>query len=1531
MNSATKSILIAFCVLFPPSLATVLFAQAALPANSRVVEVVDDSRLATLAGNTSPLARAEFDRGPVANATPMSRVLLVLRRSPAQESALKQLIDQQQDKTSSSYHQWLTPQAFGAEFGPSERDISTVVRWLQSHGFSKVRVNSGRTLVEFSGTAADIATAFHTEMHTYSIQGVDYTANASDPRIPAALAPVVAGVASLDNFAAMSVPAMPGQSAAGQSAAGQSGPGQRVPTLLSRDNQTHVVTRVDAAATPADAANASNAQATPGYTGTSGSQTVYAVTPYDFAAIYDVQALWSAGTPVDGSGQTIAIAGQSDINSADFVNFRSLFGLSLGSTSTPTGTQYLNIIYNGANPGFNGSEASADAQTQWAGAVAKGATIDYVASQATQTTQGIDLSAEYIIDNNLAPAMSYAGAVCEQTAGTTYSSFLSNLWQQAAAQGITVLVSAGDSGSAGCEPPKIAHEAASGLEVNAAASTAYDVAVGGTDFSMPSGGAAYWDTANASGTQASAKGYIPEMGWNDSCANPAFGSMQPYTGMTPDQVCNSADAKTNGLLTVLGGGGGMSRNGSKPSWQVGQGVPADGARDLPDVSLFAGDGAFSTFYAFCQQDADPNGAPCSLTSATTRFSGDGGTAFSSAAMAGILALVNQKTALANPATGARQGNANYVLYNLAAKSGAVCSSTGATTSACIFHDVATGSNAMPCMSGSPDCTTSSGTYGVLNGWKSGAGYDLATGLGSLDVANLVNGWANATFMATKTTLALAPTTIQHGNAITATVNVTSGSGTPTGDVSINVVPGNGIVGANVGSGVLTSGSLTTTLSTFPGGTYGVEAHYAGDGTYAASDSVPESITVTPENSTTTLAVTDANKLVSASTYGDVISISATVAGVSGQGVATGNVSLTDNGQVLYGGVDRLNSDGTAVQTTTSLVPGSHSFVGSYGGDPSFNASTSAAASLTIAKGPTRAGLTANTANVSAAGTVTFYAVIYTSGYGFQSPSGPVTLQSGGVTVGQATLTADPASNNYDTSRAVITVPAGQLPAGVDSVTVVYPGDTNYLGSTGGPAVVTVTPTTATGSTVTVGVTPPSVTAGGTVTFSATVTGSPAPTGQVQFTVDGQNWGAWQTLAGGTVSAQISIAGLANGVHNAGAVYLGDANYKSSASGNTASFTINPLTGTMQPTVGISLNPASTVVQGTSETVMVTLSPAAATGTVQLYLDGAANGSPVMLQSGAATLNLSTSALQIGTHAVTVFYEGDGTYAQAYSSPKQFTVTAYGGTAVSITLSGLPQTVMAGTPVQFTATFLPSTPQPTGKIQLIIDKGQPTPATALSVDPLPITLPTTGMATGAHTVSVYYSGDQTYTFGMSAPGQFTIVPIPPTFTLTASTTVAVIAPTATVSNAIGLTVTPLNEFTGAVQFACVGLPTNVNVSCVFSPPATTITGPGAGTAQLTFVLGSGKAMLDGAPVRRPGSHRVWYATGGGVVFAGLLLWGVPRRRRGWAAMAALLVFVALGAVAGCGSGGREPMGPYSVVVTATSGKLTQSVNVSLMIQ
>src|SRR5258707_5732108 len=175
--------------------------KSPLPASpSRILQAVDAPRVTTLSGNTPPLARPQFDQGSLADATPLSRIVLILQRSPEQESALQQLIDQQQDKTSSTYHQWLTPETFGAAFGPSDRDLSTVTTWLSNHNFTGIQVNAARTFIEFSGTAGMVHAAFRTSMHRYAVQGRQHFANASDPAVPAALAPVVAGIASLNNF-----------------------------------------------------------------------------------------------------------------------------------------------------------------------------------------------------------------------------------------------------------------------------------------------------------------------------------------------------------------------------------------------------------------------------------------------------------------------------------------------------------------------------------------------------------------------------------------------------------------------------------------------------------------------------------------------------------------------------------------------------------------------------------------------------------------------------------------------------------------------------------------------------------------------------------------------------------------------------------------------------------------------------------------------------------------------------------------------------------------------------------------------------------------------------------------------------------------------------------------------------------------------------------------------------------------------------------------------------------------------------------
>ena len=251
-----------------------------------------------------------------------------------------------------------------------------------------------------------------------------------------------------------------------------------------------------------------NTTAQPNFTVPSGGSSLYGVTPYDFATIYNVLPLWNASTPIDGTGQTIAIVGETDINPADFVNFRKLFDLPIGNTNTPTGTQYLNIIHNGPSPGIASDEGEADIDTQWSAAIAKGATIDYVVSESTEVTQGTDLSAIYIVNNNLAPVMSFSYGQCELFLGTSGNAFFNNLWQQAAAQGITVLVASGDSGAAGCDAGN-ANYAGSGLAVNGLGSTPYNISVGGTDFYMPNDGTMYWNLANDQTTQASAKRLHP--------------------------------------------------------------------------------------------------------------------------------------------------------------------------------------------------------------------------------------------------------------------------------------------------------------------------------------------------------------------------------------------------------------------------------------------------------------------------------------------------------------------------------------------------------------------------------------------------------------------------------------------------------------------------------------------------------------------------------------------------------------------------------------------------------------------------------------------------------------------------------------------------------------------------------------------------------------------------------------------------------------------------------------------------------------
>ncbi|MDP9012637.1 MAG: protease pro-enzyme activation domain-containing protein [Pseudomonadota bacterium] len=689
--------------------------QAGSVAADRILTPPDDNDVMPLRGNTHPNALPEADRGAVAASFAMNHLQMVLKRSELQEAALERFMEEQTDPTSSHFHQWLQPEEFGNLYGPSANDLHYLTSWLQSHGLSIDQVNKGQTFIEFHGTAAQVAEAFHTEIHEYALNGEQYYGNNVDPSIPTALASVVTGISLLNDF-----------------------PGHSMHTPIRevhRDIDAGKWLLTDSSSGP-----------TPDYLppSNSGKYLYEGVGPNDFATIYNVLPLWNAG--ITGAGQKIAIAGDSDINLADVQTFRSFFGL---PANTPI------KIFNGTSPGYTASRTENTLDVEWSGAVAKNATITLVITAGTASAQvenGEIFSAQYIVDNDLAPVMSLSYGYCELKSGTALNATFNTMWQQAAAEGISVFVSAGDQASAGCDLgfPQAARD---GLQVNGWASTPYNTAVGGTDFNWINLRATktYWGKTNST-TESNALSYIPEVPWNGSCAGAAVEEAYGLTKLGFNQVQSCEYVAARGvdlqLLSVSGGSGGKSActtptgttpgtcagGYAKPKWQAGVGVPNDGKRDLPDVSLFAADFVLGDAYIMC----DSEKTPCAFKNGTDIVAqAVGGTSVASPAMAGIMALVVQKM-------GARQGNANPALYALAAKDNRTsCNSVSVTAgNACNFYDITTDNTSVPCHVGTPNCYAPSGDtlVGVLTGQSSTKGYDLATGLGSINAYNLVNNW-----------------------------------------------------------------------------------------------------------------------------------------------------------------------------------------------------------------------------------------------------------------------------------------------------------------------------------------------------------------------------------------------------------------------------------------------------------------------------------------------------------------------------------------------------------------------------------------------------------------------------------------------------------------------------------------------------------------------------------------------------------------------------------------------------------------------
>jgi hypothetical protein len=666
---------------------------------------IESRQMTVLPGTVHPLAQAKYDQGPADPSQVLRPITLVLKRSPAQQAALAKLLQDQQDPNSKDYHQWLTPQQFGERFGFSTADIASISTWLESQGFTVVDVPSSRNLVVFSGTIQTVQMALRTTIHRYLMDGESHIANSSPISLPAALAPLVLAVNGLDDF---------------QPKASGHPMGKK--------------TRVRPAFT-----NPTNGS--------------HSLAPADLAVIYDILPMYQAG--FTGSGQQIAVIGRCAIGVNDVQTFRFTFSL-------PQNNPQIILAPGSPDPGPNGVETGdcdeAYLDVEWAGAVASGATIDFI--YATD----VFYAAQYAITQNKASILTTSFGGCEQNTGSSgVSAALQSLAQQANVQGITWIAPSGDSGAAACDTAfsSLANEASNGLAVAFPASIPEVTAVGGTEFNDPSGN--YWNSVNGSGG-VSALSYIPEIAWNET-------------------------ASSYGLAAS---GGGLSILYSNPTWQTGPGVPPSQNRAVPDLALTAAEHDGYLIFENGQQYIES------------------GTSAATASFAGILAVLNQYEIAKGLQSQPGQGNINPNLYRLAQSEPSA------------FHDITTGNNIVPCVSGTPDCTT--GSFG----FSAGPGYDLVTGLGSVDASNLITHWANQS-VNTMMTLSASPTSFPLSGSVqlAATVTTAAGSKIPTGTVSFQI--GSVSLGSAtlVASGTSATASLTAYGSQFGAGSSTVTARYGG--------------------------------------------------------------------------------------------------------------------------------------------------------------------------------------------------------------------------------------------------------------------------------------------------------------------------------------------------------------------------------------------------------------------------------------------------------------------------------------------------------------------------------------------------------------------------------------------------------------------------------------------------------------------------------------------------------------------------------
>jgi subtilase family serine protease len=636
-------------------------------APKRLSSGINDSETFVLKGNTRPVVASGLaqDQGPVSAAQVMPRMSLHFKLTAAQQADLDQLLAAQQNRRSAQFHKFLTPEEYADRFGLNSADIEKVTAWLENSGFSNVQVARSRSWVSFSGTAGQAQNAFHTSIHNYTVNGEAHFANASDPQLPKALEGIAEGVRGLHNF--------------------------RMKPHIRRP-QAHFTSSI--------------------------SGNTY-LAPDDWTTIYDVKPLYNAG--LDGTGVTIAVVGQSDVNATDLSNFRTAAGLPAKTITTviPPGDKDPGLQFT------SGDESESDLDLEWSNAIAKNADILFITAD-SNPDNGVEDAIAYAIDNNVAPILSTSYGLCEPDEALSDFDSQQTLFAQANAQGMTILAAAGDDGAADCDSATTETLATQGLAVDFPASSQYVTGVGGTTLQAEGAGTYFSSTNNSSG--GSALSYIPEDVWNDSFQNAT--------------------------------GGGVSILVAEPAWQSGVATAIASGRNVPDLALTASpntDGLlYCTPYGTAGISTCVNGT-FRNNDAQTTLNVTGGTSAGPPTMSGVLALL-----LENNGPGSRVGNINPNLYQLAAMF------PPSTTTNNPFHDITSGNNNVACEGGTPNCSSTTPATNGTFGYSAGVGYDQTTGWGSIDAHNLVQDWTfDFKLSSSPSTL-----TIQAGSSSAATITAT---------------------------------------------------------------------------------------------------------------------------------------------------------------------------------------------------------------------------------------------------------------------------------------------------------------------------------------------------------------------------------------------------------------------------------------------------------------------------------------------------------------------------------------------------------------------------------------------------------------------------------------------------------------------------------------------------------------------------------------------------------------------------------------